>query len=77
MIHSLAVGLVIEIVIPGDHCLLWPMEQRAKVDVKSPRFFIWKAIQYIGLFVLEERGRAELSVWLKEKRTKKIVVLLS
>ena len=27
------------------------MEQKARIDVKSPRFFIWKAIQYIGVFV--------------------------
>jgi hypothetical protein len=27
------------------------MEQKAWIDVKSPRFFIWKAIQYIGVFV--------------------------
>ncbi len=25
------------------------MEHKAWIDVKSPRFFIWKAIQYIGL----------------------------
>jgi hypothetical protein len=25
------------------------MEQKAWIDVKSPRFFIWKAIQYIGV----------------------------
>jgi len=27
------------------------MEQKAWIEVKSPRFFIWKAIQYIGVFV--------------------------
>jgi hypothetical protein len=25
------------------------MEQKAWIDVKSPRFFIWKAIQYVGV----------------------------
>jgi hypothetical protein len=27
------------------------MEQKAWIDVKSPRFFIWKAIQYVGVMV--------------------------
>jgi len=27
------------------------MEQKAWIVVKSPRFFIWKAIQYIGVMV--------------------------
>jgi len=27
------------------------MEQKVWIDVKSPRFFIWKAIQYIGVMV--------------------------
>jgi hypothetical protein len=27
------------------------MEKKAWIDVKSPRFFIWKAIQYIGVLV--------------------------
>jgi hypothetical protein len=35
----------------GYYCSLWPMEQKAWIDVKCPRFFIWKAIQYIGVFV--------------------------
>jgi hypothetical protein len=27
------------------------MEQKAWIDIKNPRFFIWKAIQYIGVIV--------------------------
>jgi len=27
------------------------MEQKVLIDVKSPRFFIWNAIQYIGVVV--------------------------
>jgi hypothetical protein len=27
------------------------MEQKAWIDIKNPRFFIWKAIQYIGVMV--------------------------
>jgi len=27
------------------------MEQKAWIDVKSPRFYIWKAIQYVGVMV--------------------------
>jgi len=27
------------------------MEHKAWIDVKSPRFFIWKAIQYIVVIV--------------------------
>ena len=35
----------------GYYCSRWPMEQKAWIDVKSPHFFIWKAIQYIEVFV--------------------------